>query len=257
MDRKLSGLGLQKSFTEHVRHFCRGYYNLLLVFTILLFIFRPYGRHDFYIAIWTLCLAGTILASIFNCHHKRVVKWTAAVLAIPTVVLSWINLISPSEPVFVANTICTIFFMIICVGSILYDVVLRAHVTLETLRGVICAYFLVAFSFAYFYYLIEYLNPGTFHFAEGEVSLFSYTHYISEMLYFSFVTLLTIGYGDIVAIKDVGQTATVIEGIIGQFYVAILVARLVSVYSFYSDKRLIRALEKDRHKRAAKAKKSK
>ena len=64
------------------------------------------------------------------------------------------------------------------------------------------------------------------------------------MLYFSFITLLTIGYGDIVAIKDVGQTATVIEGIIGQFYVAILVARLVAVYSFYSDKRLIRAIEK-------------
>jgi hypothetical protein len=175
-----------------------------------------------------------------------VVKWIASGLAIPSVILSWVNLIHPSEVIFVSNAVTTILFMFVCVASILYDVVLRAHVTLETLRGVICAYFMLAFAFAYVYFLIEYMIPGTFMFSRTEVSVFSFTHYISEMLYFSFVTLLTIGYGDIVAVKDVGQTATVLEGVIGQFYVAILVARLVSVYSFYSDKRLIRALEKDK-----------
>ncbi|MBS0651185.1 MAG: two pore domain potassium channel family protein [Verrucomicrobia bacterium] len=202
-----------------------------------------------YVAIWKLFLAGTILSSIFNCHHKRIVKWIASLLAVPSVVLSWLNLAHPSEPVFVANAVLTILFMFVCVTSILYDVVLRAHVTLETLRGVICAYFMVAFAFAYVYFLLEYLVPGTFMFAQGEVSVFSFTRFISEMLYFSFITLLTIGYGDIVAVKDVGQTVTVLEGIIGQFYVAILVARLVSVYSFYSDKRLIRALERDKKKK--------
>ncbi len=65
------------------------------------------------------------------------------------------------------------------------------------------------------------------------------------MLYFSFVTLLTIGYGDITAVKDTAQTAVIMEGIIGQFYIAILVARIVSIYSFFSDKKLIRTFEKD------------
>lgn len=228
----------------HLHGFCSGYYNLLLLFIILLFVFRPYDRNIYYVAIWKFLLAGTIFSTLFNCHHKRSVKWIAGVLAIPSVTLDWLNQIYPSELAFVIYTICTVVFLTVCAGSILYDVVLRAYVTLETLRGVICAYFMVAFVFAYVYYLVEYLNPGTFRFAEGEYSLVSYTYFISEMLYFSFITLLTIGYGDIVAIKDVGQTATVIEGIIGQFYVAILVARLVAVYSFYSDKRLIRAIEK-------------
>ncbi len=227
------------------KKFTTGYYNLLLFFIILLFIFRPYNRSDIYTASWIFLLAGTILASIFNCHHHRYVKWAAVILAIPTVAFSWLNLMHPHEFEFIGNTVCTILFMTLCATSILYDVVLRAHVTLETLRGVICAYFMVAFVFAYLYYMIEYLNPGTFQFAQKEVSLFSYTYYISEMLYFSFVTLLTIGYGDIVAVQNVGQTATVLEGIIGQFYVAMLVARLVSVYSFYSDKRLLRAIERD------------
>lgn len=238
-----------KNIVERIQKFCSGYYNLLLLFTILLFVFRPYDRSEVYIGIWKLCLAGTILSSIFNCHHKRFVKWIASCLAVPSVIFSWLNLAHPSEFTFVTNAICTILFMFTCVGSILYDVVLRAHVTLETLRGVICAYFMVAFAFAFVYYMLEYLVPGTFKFGYGEVSILSFTSFISEMFYFSFVTLLTIGYGDIVAVKDVGQTATVLEGVIGQFYVAILVARLVSVYSFYSDKRLIRALERDKEKK--------
>ncbi|MBS0651991.1 MAG: two pore domain potassium channel family protein [Verrucomicrobia bacterium] len=238
-----------KNIIERTQKFCSGYYNLLLLFIILLFVFRPYNRSEEYIAIWKLCLAGTILSSIFNCHHKRIIKWIASCLAVPSVFLGWMNFFHPSEVAFVGNAVCTILFMFTCVGSILYDVVLRAHVTLETLRGVICAYFMVAFAFAYVYFMLEYLVPGTFQFAQGEISIFSYTNFISEMFYFSFVTLLTIGYGDIVAVKDVGQTATVLEGVIGQFYVAILVARLVSVYSFYSDKRLIRALEKDKEKK--------
>ncbi len=223
-----------------------------MFFSILLFVFRPYSLSVFYIATWKLLLAGMILSSIFNCHHKRYVKWTAVGLAVPSVFFSWLNLAHPSISLFIAESACTILFMTLCVCSILYDVILRAHVTLETLRGVICAYFMVAFAFAYAYYLIEYLTPGTFQFTYKQISTFSFTHFISEMLYFSFVTLLTIGYGDIVAIKDLGQTVTVMEGIIGQFYVAILVARLVSVYSFYSDKRLIRALEQHQPKKVKK-----
>jgi len=107
---------------------------------------------------------------------------------------------------------------------------------------------MVAFVFAYVYYLIEFVTPGTFRLATEGLSVFSYTQYLSEMLYFSFVTLLTIGYGDIVAIKDVGQTAAVLEGIIGQFYVAILVARLVSVYTFYGDKQLLKEFEHKQEK---------
>ena len=55
-------------------------------------------------------------------------------------------------------------------------------------------------------------------------------------MYFSFVTLLTIGYGDITALKDLAQTCSILEGIAGQFYIAILVSRLVAVYSFYEHK---------------------
>lgn len=77
--------------------------------------------------------------------------------------------------------------------------------------------------------------------------LMHHHHFFSNMLYFSFVTLLTMGYGDIVPTKQWGETVAVLEAIIGQFYIAILVARIISVYSFMSGKKFIKTMAK-RHK---------
>jgi hypothetical protein len=166
-------------------------------------------------------------------------------LSIPSFIFTWINLLDRNEILLILNAAFSVLFISCVTASIVYDVVLRAKVTMETLRGVICAYFMVAFAFAYIYFLIEYITPGTLHFTGRMVSLYSFNHFLSEMLYFSFVTLLTIGYGDITVVRDIGQTAAVIEGIIGQFYVAILVARIVSVYAFYSDKKFLKHFEKE------------
>jgi len=228
-----------------LKKWLKGYYNILLISVVLLFIFRPYDRSATYSGIWKLFLTIVFLSAVFNSNHKSLTKKITFILAIPAIILSWINLFHPEESLFVADALVTVLFMFICTCSILYDVVLRARVTLETLRGVICAYFMFAFAFAYMYYLTEYLTPHSFHFSNREIYVSSYMHYLSEMLYFSFVTLLTIGYGDITATSDIGQTFAVMEGIIGQFYIAILVARLVSVYSFFSDKKLLRAIKAD------------
>jgi len=227
------------------RRICSGYYNALLLLLFLLFVFRPYPESAFYLPVWKFLLVATMLLSIFNSKHIRWVQIVCKILAAPAVILSWMYLLNDKEEIFIANAVVTIIFMALSAFSILYDVILRARVTLETLRGVICAYFMVAFAFAYIYVLIEYVNPGTFHLSNEAIAISSYSHYLSQMLYFSFVTLLTIGYGDITAVKDVGQTAAVIEGILGQFYIAILVARIVSVYAFHSDKHLLKSIEHD------------
>jgi voltage-gated potassium channel len=234
---------------KQVTHFFSGYYSLLLISLFLLFILRPYDRGIVYLAIWKACLTLVLFSSIFNCKHHRKIQIMATILVIPTFILTWINLFDRNEIMLVINAICTVLFISCITASILYDVIRRARVTLETLRGVICAYYMIAFAFGYIYYLVEFILPGTISFAGRTVSVHNFTHFLSEMLYFSFVTLLTIGYGDITAVFDTGQTIVVLEGMIGQFYIAILVARIVSVYSFYSDKRLLKNIEKDLKKK--------
>lgn len=234
-----------KKLKELYAKFFSGYYNALLWCIFFLFVFRPYNRGHIYEGIWKVLLTAVLLSAIFNAKHTKTVKFLAIFLAIPVMIFSWINIYIEIEWLFFIKASLTISFMVICTSSIVYDVLLRARVTLETLRGVICAYFLVAFAFAYVYYMIEFLHPGAMFIANKSITIYDYINFLSEMLYFSFITLLTIGYGDVVPVYDVAQTAAVIEGIVGQFYIAILVARLVSVYSFLSDKRLLHALERD------------
>ncbi len=226
-----------------------GNYNLLLIFLVLIFIFRPFAPSAFYLGIWKIFLTATLMSAIFNCDHTKLVKRTVSYLAIPSLVLTWLDLFFKQELIVLSFAFFTILFIVVCTASILYDVLVRARVTVEALRGVICAYFLVAFMFSYIYFLIEYVTPGSFLLSGKIVSVFPHPYYLAQMLYFSFVTLLTIGFGDIVAVKDVAQTACVLEGIVGQFYIAILVSRMVAVYSLHSDKQLIEAVEKDLHKK--------
>ena len=232
--------------------FFRGHYNVLLIGLILLFILRPYNRESvYYLAVWKFFLTGTILAAIFNCKHPPKVKIIEACLAVPTVLLFWWDLLSNQTWSLVATTLLTVIFTFLCTVSIVYDVFIKARVTFETLRGVICAYFLLAIGFAYFFWFIEWLDPGSFYISRNlDLSLFSYAQYLSEMLYFSFVTLLTVGYGDIVAVKALGQTVVVIEGFIGQFYLSILVARLVAIYSLSGQLDLLKSLNKEKKKKS-------
>lgn len=230
---------------QWIHRFLTGNYNLLLIFLFFLFVFRPYHYHPLYIGAWKTVLTATLIIAIFNCSHRKTTKTVISILAIPTVLLSWVNLFYHDSFVFVAVAVLTVVFMLICTSSIIYDVVIGATVTLETLRGVICAYFLVAFIFAYVYLLQEYIVPGTILIRGQILSLEPHTIYFANTLYFSFVTLLTVGFGDIVPAREWGQTTVVIEGIIGQFYMAILVARLVSVYSIFSHKKLLHILEKE------------
>jgi hypothetical protein len=218
-----------------------GYYSFLLFFLVLLFVTRPYEKAVPYIASWKLFFTCAFLSAIFNVKHRRGVKLAAVFLAIPTLAFSWLELYSPYEWFFIANVLFTLAFLGVCTSSILFDVILHARVTLETLRGVVCAYFMIAFFFAYIYYLIEFIIPGSFHLIVRDVSFVTFSRNLSELMYFSFVTLLTIGYGDITPILNLSQTTVVIEGIIGQFYVAILVARIVAVYSFFTEKRMLDA----------------
>ena len=85
------------------------------------------------------------------------------------------------------------------------------------------AYLLAGVFFGSFYWVLEQIQPGTFTFP-GDFSP-------NSAIYFSFVTLATLGYGDIVPRTDVARGLAIVEGVGGQLFLAVLVARLVSLYT--------------------------
>jgi hypothetical protein len=93
----------------------------------------------------------------------------------------------------------------------------------EHLYAALSAYLLAGIFFALGYWVIEQLVPGSFA-APGDFSRVA-------ALYFSFVTLATLGYGDIVPRTDVTRGLAIVEGVGGQLFLAVMVARLVSLYT--------------------------
>lgn len=222
-------------FSKIIRRFFIGDFKQLLIFLILLFVFRPYNLGIDYVYIWHLFFTGVLLAAVFNCHHTDSVKIIAMVLAIPTFILIWLGLFEQIEWIFIAGLISSLVFLIFSIFSLLNRVLL-GRVTSDVLRGTICVYFMIGFAFAAIFTLIEIFYPNSFKGFVDRVPFLSHGHYHSELVYFSFITLLAIGYGDITPVSDIGQMFAVSEGLVGQFYLAILVARMVSVYAIRANR---------------------
>lgn len=221
-----------------IRDFFSHYFNVLFLFLLLLFILRPYNKGPTYIIGWQLCYLGVLLSAIFNTRHSKATKIAAIVFAIPAFASDIMAHFYLSPAFEIIHLVCFIAFIFVCGWAVIKNVILNAKVSFDTLKGVICVYFMIGFMFAYLYVLIEFCIPNSFHLIKTSslTDIYNFHDVRAQLIYFSFVTLLTIGFGDITALKDLGQSVAVIEGIIGQFYIAILVARIIAVYSYYDNK---------------------
>lgn len=104
------------------------------------------------------------------------------------------------------------------------------QITHETVFGALCAYVLVGLLFAFVYLAVDELRDGPFFAQAGE-------HSQSEFLYFSFVALTTLGFGDLSPAEGLPQALTVLEALTGQIFLVTLVARLVTLWVRQSEAR--------------------
>ena len=104
-----------------------------------------------------------------------------------------------------------------------------SHVDSERLYAALSAYLLAGHFFGLVYLKVEQLRPGSF--AIGGVPVQPKQLDLPTAIYFSFVTLATLGYGDITPLTPTARGLAVSEAILGQLYLAVLVARLVSLYA--------------------------
>ena len=107
---------------------------------------------------------------------------------------------------------------------ILRDILFSAKVTIDTIRGSICVYLLIGFVWALLYGIVASLNFQAF----DQSIVFEES--FGNTVYFSFTTLTTLGYGDILPVSPLAKMLTNLEAIIGQLYPSILIAILVSDY---------------------------
>ena len=99
-------------------------------------------------------------------------------------------------------------------------------ITTHRIQGSILVYLLIGFTWSVAYQLLHTLSPAAFSFAQGDPGP---AHARDPLIYYSFVTLTTVGYGDITPVHPTARSLAIAEALIGQLYPAILIARLVSL----------------------------
>ena len=143
-------------------------------------------------------------------------------ITVPALLVRWTSWLFPTADLALWREISTLATLVVLCGVVLALVVRRGPITTRRIQGAIAVYLLLGFIWAQLYELVALWQPGAFTGAvEGRGSL--------PWTYYSFVTLTTMGYGDIMPVHPLARAVAVLEALTGQLYLAIMLARLVSL----------------------------
>jgi len=201
----------------------------LLVALILLFVSAPFfdefpGGHLLEAILMTLVLVAAVLAV----GGRQRTLLIAALLVLPALVFRWTNHLNPSQFAQEAYLCATLVFMLFIVAN-LFRFILRApRVNIEVLCAAIAGYLLLGLLWAFAYRILARIVPGSF-LENGKATAITLDQL--SFFYFSFVTLTTTGYGDFIPVSQSARMLAVMEAMTGTFYVAVLISRLVALYS--------------------------
>jgi hypothetical protein len=198
----------------------------LLASLVLLMCLAAFGDlHRTYAVIVSLLFAFVLVTAVRAATGDNRHRMIAYGLAVLWLVTNSISTATQNEFLQVVTDIPFIAFCFFCVGMILRRIVTSPIVDFEVVCASVAAYLLIAITWAVSYKLIYNLWPQSFSVAQNGAE-WTLHHFI----YFSMTTITTLGYGDITpASVPVGIWST-LEAATGVFYMAILVARLVSIY---------------------------
>ena len=170
--------------------------------------------------------ALVLVAGVFSVANHAAVLIAGTVLAVVAVLSDIAVLSGAGRGVLILSLASEALFELLIDAAVLIAVVSTRRVTTDTLAGGLCAYLLTGMAFASVYSIVEVLAPGSYAFPGPTPGGPAWTDFV----FFSFTTLTTLGYGDIRPVSDLARSLTSLESILGVFYMAILVARLVSAY---------------------------
>jgi hypothetical protein len=220
----------------------KGRYAFLLVCILLLFVLYPFTSGDvFGIGVLDVLTTLILLVATYILGRKGHRVAVVVLLAIPAVVVGWLTYAIRSQMINAVADVLSILFFTTITLMILADVLKDERITGEKIYGAICAYLLMGLIWSFSYDLLETLHKESFSIvrAADKVGLQRTENFgaDSDLAYYSFITLTTLGYGDICPRTATARSLASLEALVGQLYLAVLVSRLVGLHIAYSAER--------------------
>jgi len=211
------------------------YLTLSFVLLLLLYPFLEGGVTQMII----LNILNTLICclGIYAVSYNKKNLIVAIMLGLPRFVASWMTLLSTSPPLYIgliSSVFLALFYGFTAI-IILFFVLKSEQVQEDILFGAISIYMLIGGIFSMLYTVIETINPGSFY-INPDCNINGVLDW-TDFLYYSFATLTTLGYGDIVPVTSHARSFAIIEAIIGVMYLAIIISRLVGMYIAHSIKK--------------------
>jgi voltage-gated potassium channel len=213
-----------------------GTINLLVLFVSLVIMLMVVPLFEQFLTdrlLLQIALTVLLLVAVATNRRPRGLFIITALLAALAIPVAWTSFFVEYESLFVASCVLEgLFFLLIAVWLLIY-VARQPEVSMQSIFGAISAYLLIGLAWAMLYWAIDRSSFENLAYAErltvsqdkwGNEEVVKF----SQLVYFSFVTMSTLGYGDILPRTPIAQTLAWAQSVTGQFYIAILIARLVS-----------------------------
>jgi Ion channel len=169
-----------------------------------------------------------ILAGVLATLQQRWLRSFAVLLAIASLTLNWVSAIRPWGPLTIVNIGLNFIYLGFLLTTTVLQVFQEGPVSSHRIRGAIVIYLLMGALWSLLYQLLASTIPQAFRLPEDLGG--SDPHALQRLLiYFSFITLTSTGYGDIIPVHPVARLLAMFEALAGQLYLAIILARLVSL----------------------------
>ena len=210
-------------------------YSLIILLASLLFIFLVYpffgGLPDSKIFL-KLLISIVLVAAVIATTHKVLHLVIASCLAFFAILTSWGEIFYDTQVWVALNLVLNIVFIGYVIWVHLVKIMTTKEVTKNLLYGAICIYMLIGLMMSFVFILIDLYVPNSFIIAISPITngSFAVEQHFFRYVYYSFVTLTTLGYGDIRPLSQPAQAFSYMEAIAGQFYLTVLVARLIGLY---------------------------
>ena len=199
---------------------------LLLIMLLSLIVGTPFiADYSGLRIVVQMVATGTFIAAMYAISERKQHLILALFLVVPTIVTLWIDYFARMTWSHVVSDICGVLFFGFAIVIIVKFIRRQNEVTVEMIFAAVVVYLLMAMLWADLYRLLETLSPGSFDMPGGEIQNDSIL-----FLYFSLVTITTLGYGDITPLTDNAAGLAVVEALTGQIYLVVLVAWLVGMH---------------------------
>ena len=175
-----------------------------------------------------VALSLVVLSGLVAMQRERLLLLLAALLGISTLLARWIAILFPSDATALVTSLVPFFFFGFFVVFLLRAVVTAEEVTSDVIAGALSVYLLLGLTWSLLYQSLAVVAPTAF--SAGSAITSAGPLDMMDFIYYSFITLATVGYGDITPVAPLAQSFAYAEAVTGVLYVAVLVARLVSAY---------------------------